>query len=149
MSFYRVRRSSSRHPPVSGSGGVSLPRTPRSRGGFAPPEPNLVSDVRDSEIQYRIRDDTEPVLVLGLYSYSYLYMRGSYEIETDLTCNNCSTSRAQQHVCIVFAVACSTSAAVVSIFPSTMTYFLNFRPYYNLSADITSRTSKCASVVVA
>jgi hypothetical protein len=49
----------------------------RSRGGFAAPNPPvfvIVSDIRDSEIQYRIR---------VLYSYSYL--RGSYEIEADLT----------------------------------------------------------------
>jgi hypothetical protein len=47
-------------------------------GGLRPPEPPpvfvIVSDIRDSEIQDRKR---------VLYSYSYL--RGSYEIEADLT----------------------------------------------------------------
>ena len=67
MSFYRVDK-------------VKLelgPSRSRSLGGFAPPNPPvfvIVSDIRDSEIQYRIR---------LLYSYSYL--RGSYEIEADLT----------------------------------------------------------------
>ena len=47
-------------------------------GGLRPPDPPpvfvIVSDIRDSEIQDRKR---------VLYSYSYL--RGSYEIEADLT----------------------------------------------------------------
>ena len=65
-------------------------------GGLRPPEPPavfvIVSDIRDSEIQDRIR---------VLYSYSYL--RGSYEIEADLTTQQlqhatyalCSTRRVQ------------------------------------------------------
>jgi hypothetical protein len=66
-------------PPRSRSqapGGLRPPEPPRFRGDFAPPKPPqyLVSDIRDFEIQYRIR-------VL----YSYPYMRGSYEIEADLT----------------------------------------------------------------
>ena len=59
---------------------TGLGKTPRSRyrGGFAPPNPPpgllIVSDILDSEIHDRTR---------VLYSYSYL--RGSYEIEADLT----------------------------------------------------------------
>ena len=59
---------------------TGLGKTPRSRyrGGFAPPNPPqvlvIVSDIFDSEIQDQAR---------VLYSYSYL--RGSYEIEADLT----------------------------------------------------------------
>ena len=59
---------------------TGLGKTPRSRyrGGFAssnpPPVLLIVSDILDSEIHDRTRE---------LYSYSYL--RGSYEIEADLT----------------------------------------------------------------
>ena len=60
MSFYRVGT------PIPVLGGASPPRTP--------PLFVIVSDIRDSEIQYRLR-------VL----YSYLYLRGSYEIDADLT----------------------------------------------------------------
>ena len=49
-------------------GGASPPRTP--------PVFVIVSDIRDSEIQDRIR---------VLYSYLYLDMRGSYKIEAALT----------------------------------------------------------------
>ena len=61
---------------------TGLGKPPRScyRGGFAPPNPPpvllIVSDILDSEIHDRTR-------VQVLYSYSYL--RGSYEIEADLT----------------------------------------------------------------
>jgi hypothetical protein len=54
---------------------VGTPRS-RSRGGFTPPEPPpvfvIVSDIRDSEIQDR-------------YCTRISYLRGSYEIEADLT----------------------------------------------------------------
>jgi hypothetical protein len=71
--------------PVRGSSGSTLrlvaavPRRVMSFYRVGSPVPvllvfNIVSDIRDSEIQYRIRK---------LYSYSYL--RGSYEIEADLT----------------------------------------------------------------
>ena len=53
--------------PVRVIGGASPPRTP-------PPVLVIVSDILDSEIHDRTR---------VLYSYSYL--RGSYEIEADLT----------------------------------------------------------------
>ena len=52
--------------PVRVIGGASPPRTPPSKF--------IVSDILDSEIHDRTR---------VLYSYSYL--RGSYEIEADLT----------------------------------------------------------------
>jgi hypothetical protein len=83
-------------------------------GGLRPPELPpvfvIVSDIRDSEIQDRKR---------VLYSYSY--MRGSYEIEADLT-NAIIAARDTRRRRP--PIACSASQLyVVSIFPNTMTAF--------------------------
>ena len=63
---------------------TGLGKTPcsRSRGGFAPELPPvfvIVSDIRDSYSDIFEIQDRKRVL------YSYSYLRGSYEIEADLT----------------------------------------------------------------
>ena len=67
MSFYRVGTSDEYKGWWASTGLGKTPREP-------PPSKLIVSDILDSEIHDRTR---------VLYSYSYL--RGSYEIEADLT----------------------------------------------------------------
>jgi hypothetical protein len=111
-------------------------------GGLRPPEPPpvfvIVSDIRDSEIQSR--SETSTVLVFHT-------CEGPTKLRRILLCNNCSTRYASSSPTRPSRAA--RSAAIVSIFPNTMTFFFNFRPCDNLSAGCTSRTHYCASVAVA
>ncbi len=90
-----------------------------------PPNP-LLCDIRDSI------SDTSTRTAL---------QRGSYEIETGriFLRSDCS-----MHTITIVASSlrrvAARSAAVVSIFPSTMTYIFDFRRCDNLNAGSTSRT---------